>query len=353
MLSTGGAERVSGLLSVYFVKKSFFVHHILVHDSVEYTHAGEILNLGKDRNSKKLSWKKRVAKFRVLREFLKDNLFDFIIDTRVRTSLFQEVILYKYLFKTPVIRIIHSFNTNLYFFENAIISNWLYKSTSLVCVSKGIKRKLQRQFKFPKLKQIYNPIDFKKIEKESEVNVDIKYPFILAVARMELKEKQLDVLIKAYSESILIENNIKLVLLGDGRLRTTLQQYSKSLNVEEHVVFLGKVNNPFPYFKQALFTVLTSEYEGFPMVLLESLACETPVISYDCASGPNEIIIHRENGILIENQNFEKLVNALNELYSNEKLYYHCKSNAKTSVRKFSLHNIGENWETLFKEIKK
>jgi glycosyltransferase involved in cell wall biosynthesis len=353
MLSTGGAERVSGLLSLYFAKESYSVHHILVHNSVEYEFTGEILNLGKDRNSEELSWKQRISKFRVLQRFFKLNSFDFLIDTRVKTSLFQEAILYKYLFKSTTIRIIHSFNTNLYFFKNAKLSNWLYKKATIVCVSQGIKNKVQKQFNLSKIKQIYNPIDFEFIQKEKEVNIDINYTFILAVARMELKEKQLDVLIKAYSESLLIENNIKLVLLGDGFLRKKLQHYAKSLNIAEHVIFLGKKSNPFPYYKQALFTVLTSKFEGFPMVLLESLACETPVISYDCASGPNEIIVNRENGILIEDQNYEKLVISLNEMCSNEKLYYHCKSNSKSSVQKFSLEIIGEKWESLFKEIKK
>lgn len=353
MLSTGGAERVSGLLSIYFEDNFHIVHHILVHDSVEYDYSGEILNLGKDRTNQKLNWKQRITKFRMLRNFFKVNSFDFILDTRVKTSLFQEVLLYKYLYKSSVIRLIHSYNTDLYFFKNAKISNWLYKYATIVCVSKAIKSKVESQFHFLNVTTIYNPINFEQIKKESQVNLDLDYPFILAVSRMELKEKQLDVLIKAYSESILPENNIKLVLLGDGMLRKNLENYATSLNIAGKVVFLGKIKNPFRYYSKALFTVLTSKFEGFPMVLLESLACETPVISYDCASGPNEIIINRENGILVEDQNFDNLVNAINELYSNEKLYYHCKGNAKTSVENFSLPNTGENWEMLFNEIKK
>jgi dTDP-4-dehydrorhamnose reductase len=74
------------------------------------------------------------------------------------------------------------------------------------------------------------------------------------------------------------------------------------------------------------------------MVLLESLACGTPVISFDCESGPSEIIVNELNGLLVENQNQQKMIFALNEMVNNEKLYLHCKSNSKTSVSGFSNH---------------
>ncbi len=86
------------------------------------------------------------------------------------------------------------------------------------------------------------------------------------------------------------------------------------------------------------------------MVLLESLACETPIISWDYASGPNEIIIDKSNGLLVENQNSEKLIEAINLFISDNNLYLHCKENALTSVKQFSLEIIGAEWLTLFEK---
>ena len=84
-------------------------------------------------------------------------------------------------------------------------------------------------------------------------------------------------------------------------------------------------------------------------MLIESLACETPVVAFNCFSGPSEIIVDQENGLLVENQNQEKLILAMNEMVLNEKLYYHCKQNAKLSVQRFSLETIGNQWLELMK----
>ena len=116
------------------------------------------------------------------------------------------------------------------------------------------------------------------------------------------------------------------------------------LNLEDKVKFVGHVKNPFAYYSKAKFFVLCSIHEGLPMVLLESLACETPVISFDCLSGPNEIIIDKKNGLLVENQNFLALSKSLNLLIEDKILYENCKSNAKKSVEKFALENIGNQW---------
>ena len=113
------------------------------------------------------------------------------------------------------------------------------------------------------------------------------------------------------------------------------------------VHFLGFKNNPYKYIRNAKFYVMSSLHGGLPMVLLESLACSTPIVSFDCPTGPKEIITHKENGLLVENQNISKLADSMNLFVENGALYMHCKEQALSSVSKFSIEQIGAQWLNL------
>ena len=155
-------------------------------------------------------------------------------------------------------------------------------------------------------------------------------------------------MILSYANSLLPEKNIHLVILGLGN-KEPLGKIALENNVSKYVHLLGFQVNPFKYLKNAKFFVLSSLNEGMPNVLLESLACGTPVIAFDCLTGPREIIIDKKNGLLVENQNIKKLTEAMNLIIGDVDLYNYCKTNASESIQRFSLDTIGKQWLNLMK----
>lgn len=336
-LSTGGAERVAAILSDFFVSKNIEVQHVIFIDSIEYPYSGSLLNLGKIKG--------KLNKFWTLRKYINDNNFDFIIDSRAKHNFMQEWIFARFIFKKPTIYTVHNFMIDLYFSKYKLLAKSTHKKAyGIVTITNQINELVKSIYNFDNLKIIQNPILIEDIQKKSEDNIDIHYEFIVCAGRMNDDIKQFDKLILAYADSILPKQNIKLLLLGDGSKKRELQELAISLNLKDQVVFKGFVSNPFAYFSKAKYLVLSSKFEGLPMVIIETLACETPVIAFDCPSGPGEIILDKKNGLLIENQNFEKLVEGMNEMIKNTNLYQECKNNSLESIKKFSVENVGKQW---------
>lgn len=173
----------------------------------------------------------------------------------------------------------------------------LYTGQNLISVSKGVEQDLIKFGVRPKtLRTIYNPFDFDSIQQQANAHLVKEQNYIVHVGRF-CRQKRHDILIKAYQQSGVKQ---KLLLLGDHSIGTgkDMQQLVDKLGLQDQVVFKGWVENPFPYIKNAQALVLSSDYEGFGMVLVEALALKTPAISTNCASGPNEILIDELSSFL-------------------------------------------------------
>jgi len=343
MLSQGGAERVQSRLSFFFAENNIDVHHIIIINKVTYDYAGTLFNLGEFKSKRKTPFNK-LKRVYLLRKYLRKHAFDFIIDFRVKNNFIQEYIIANWIYKSPYIVSVRSFKLSYYFPNKKWFAKIIFKKAyGFVTVTKAIETKIIEQYKIKNTTTIYNPLDFKVISKQKKEPLTIKGNYIIGVGRMS-SIKQFDHLIKAYKNSISIKKGIKLLLLGDGDLLPKYKNLVAALNIEQYVEFKSQVTDVFPFFEKAYFTVLTSKNEGFPNVLIESLATGTPVVSYNCKSGPNEIIKHRENGLLVKNQDVNKMADAINEMINNSALYHTCQSNAKPSVQHLSIKNIGEQW---------
>jgi glycosyltransferase involved in cell wall biosynthesis len=164
----------------------------------------------------------------------------------------------------------------------------LYENHRIITVSEGVAKDLVKtlQVQPESIKTIYNPFAIADIQMEANVPIPFKKPYILNVAGLRPAKRQ-DILLHAYAKGKFSED---LVILGEGSWRTKLQKLARSLGIEKRVHFLGWQNNPYAWMKRAKLFVLSSDFEGFGNVLVESLIVHTPVVSTDCPSGPAEIL---------------------------------------------------------------
>ncbi|WP_237340550.1 glycosyltransferase [Staphylococcus carnosus] len=134
------------------------------------------------------------------------------------------------------------------------------------------------------------------------------------VARLS-PEKNHEVLIKVFKTIVEKEKKSKLYILGDGPLYNQLQQLIKKMNLEQNVFLLGFIKNPFMFISQADCFVLTSNYEGQGMAILEAQVLGKPVIGTN-VNGINSVL-DGSNGLLVEN-NIQSITKGLMEfIYGN------------------------------------
>ncbi|HEX8562857.1 MAG TPA: glycosyltransferase [Flavobacterium sp.] len=337
-LSIGGAERVHAVLSEYFQHRGIDVHNCIFTDKITYRYGGKLLNLGKVAPGD-VSPVRKLKRFLAMRKFIRENNFDSVIDFRMRQGFLQELMISAIYPKGSIYTVHHSV-LEFYLPKSSFAAKLIYKQHRLVGCSKWICERVTARKIFPAVTLIYNPVS--KVDLPTDSSSEAAY--IVSAGRMKDNIKQFDGLIRAYSQSELPQKNIKLMLLGEGQNLDKYQQLARELGVADLVVFQGFVDNPFAFYKNALFYVLSSKQEGFPMGLIECLSMGTPVVAFDCLSGPSEIIRNHENGLLVEDQNFERLREAINEFVEDRTLYLHCKANAHNSVQRFSIDTIGRQW---------
>jgi len=351
-LNSGGAEKVQANLSVFFHQKKMEVHHIILENSLGYDYKGELFNYAKIPHK---TYFQKIIRYKKLYDYIRKNRFDYLIDLRTyRQKFYTEYLLVRFIFgQTKYISSVRGFSFSHYFTENLFVANKIHqKSYKIITVSEELRRDIYIKYGYTNLQTIYNMVDIDLIKKLSQEKTSIKidFSYVVALGRMASNNvKQQDVIIKAYSKSILPEKRIKLLLIGNGEKAEEFKKLTKTLNLSDKIVFTGFQQNPFPYLKNAKFMVLASQTEGFPNAILESFACEVPVVSYDCPTGPKEIIEHRKNGLLVENQNVKKLTQAMNLMIENEDLYTICQSNTLETALRFSPELIGKQWLQLMK----
>ncbi|GJL77354.1 MAG: N-acetylgalactosamine-N,N'-diacetylbacillosaminyl -diphospho-undecaprenol 4-alpha-N-acetylgalactosaminyltransferase [Nitrospinaceae bacterium] len=357
-LSRGGAERVITYIASFLSQEKYEISLIL------YEKKGGFLDQ-LPKNVRIFDFKKQAPwdfikliclTRKVVKEAEPDVVLSFLFFSNIITGL--SVVFLKRKF-----RLIFSERNYLPEYLRKIrfgwIKKWLtifsYRRADLIVPNSKVSgAALEKVFNVPaeKIRTIYNPIDLESVISRSQE--DVTHPFfagghqvIIGVGRLE-EQKRFDRLLRAFAVVRKKNENARLVVLGEGKLRNKLSEWVSQQNLNPSVEFVGSQENPYAWISKAELFVLSSDFEGFPNVLLEAMACETPVVSTDCLSGPSEIITHGENGMLIPTQNESALAEAIHELLNQKELRHKFSKEGRKRVEQFKMQEILPQYEALF-----
>lgn len=230
------------------------------------------------------------------------------------------------------------------------------KVDRIIAVSEGCKKILINEFQITpeKIITIYNPVPVERIIEKCKEDVCHQFlkqykeiKVIVSIGRLE-SQKRFDRLLRAFSLVKQIEQNVCLIILGEGPLKEELKSLAEQLKIKGSVDFVGFKMNPYAWMARADIFVLSSDYEGFPNVILEAMACGIPVISTDCPFGPNEIITDGRNGILVPMSNERVLANAMISLLQNKGMRERLAIEGIKRADNFRPHIIIPQYEKLF-----
>lgn len=143
---------------------------------------------------------------------------------------------------------------------------------------------------------------------------DTRLPVVLALGRLEAN-KNFQVLIEAFAR-VRRERSARLAIFGEGPDRAELEERVRRLGLQDSVVLPGFVDNPYSCMARAAVVAVSSDWEGLPTVLIESLAVGTPVVSTDCPSGPREILQGGALGRLVPVGDVAALATAIRDALS-------------------------------------
>lgn len=198
-----------------------------------------------------------------------------------------------------------------------------------------------------KITAISNPLP-----NRSDSHLCKKNKIVIWVGRMELEAKRPDRIIKIWEKIGSISKDWKLYMVGDGTLKTCLEDYCWKRNIN-NVIFTGRTN-PIPFYKKANILCLTSTYEGFGIVLTEALQHNVIPIAFDSYGAIHDIIINEKTGFLIEPFNLQQYADCLSKMIYDNNLRGNIRNNIlqNQNLDKFNINYIVKQWINLFESLK-
>ena len=345
MSRTGGTERVLSIIANELSKqKNKFNIHILSitnENNTSYFRLEKEIKNNRILKSKDVNFKKQYFQVvKGIRHYIKENNIDILIDVEVIASLFS--IPATRFTKTKLISWEH-FNfyedngSHLRIYARKLAARF---SNCIITLTEHDKQNYLNNLDIKgKVEYIYNPI-----EEVDDMECNIKSKQIISVGRLTY-QKGFDMLCDVAKVVLKDNKGWKWLILGDGEDKDKLRSKIKEYGLENKLILKGNVSNVEEYYKNSSLYVMTSRFEGLPMTLLEAKTYKLPIVSFNCLTGPSEIVKNNVNGYLINPENVEAMSNKLNILMNDENKIKEFSNNAQIDIEKFKLKPIIERWE--------
>lgn len=281
----------------------------------------------------------------VLRRYIKENHFDCLIEVDSILRIFTLLAVYR--LNVKIVTWEH-FNFYLPNLKKRILAHKLAAKFSdcIITLTEEDMEYYKKEVNIKnKIQYIYNPSPF-------VVKEDIfknRTQTAIAVGRLS-KQKNFMRLLEIWK--IIEQQNWEwnLNIIGSGEEEERLIKYIKD-NHLQRVSLLGNIKDMESVYKQSDLILMTSDYEGLPMCLIEAQSFGIPIVSYDIPTGPKDIIDNGKNGFLIKNNDKNDFINKTLLLMNNKELLDEMTQNSFRNAYKFNEKNIKQKWEKIIEEI--
>lgn len=347
MSRTGGTERVLSIIANELSKQrnkfNIYILSITNENNTSYFRLEKEIKNNRILKSKDVNFKKQYFQIvKGIRHYIKENNIDILIDVEVIASLFS--IPATRFTKTKLISWEH-FNfyedngSHLRIYARKLAARF---SNCIITLTEHDKQNYLNNLDIKgKVEYIYNPI-----EEVDDIECNIKSKQIISVGRLTY-QKGFDMLCDVAKVVLKDNKGWKWLILGDGEDKDKLRSKIKEYGLENKLILKGNVSNVEEYYKNSSLYVMTSRFEGLPMTLLEAKTYKLPIVSFNCLTGPPEIVKNNINGYLINPENVEAMSNKLNMLMNDENKLKEFSNNAQIDIEKFKLKPIIEKWGNL------
>ncbi len=231
----------------------------------------------------------------------------------------------------------------------AALRLWCYRrAKGIVLLTEELKQVAAQSWPERLLHTIPNPAV---VEEGAEEPLPFELPprFVVAMGRL-VSIKGFDMLLEAFAR--VGSDDWSLVILGEGEERQRLERQVRIHGLEGRVMLPGRVDKPFQVLRQAQLFVLSSRFEGFPMALVEAMACGLPAVSFNCPTGPSDIIRDGIDGILVPREDVDALARAMQRLMEDDEMRIRLGSRAPDVRARFDLKKVMGQWDRLLESVR-